>query len=78
MVYKNDKSLNYILMEEGRVNKSLGVYVYEYHLKYHLGITRWLITTNYRDDLYGVIETLCDLYAAAIAYEVTWPQYDFR
>ena len=40
MVYKNDKSLNYLLFEEGLVNKSSGVYTYEYHLKDHLGSTR--------------------------------------
>ena len=40
MVYKNDKSLNYLLFDEGLVNKSTGDYTYEYHLKDHLGNTR--------------------------------------
>ena len=40
MVYKNDKTLNYLLFEEGLVNKSTGGYTYEYHLKDHLGNTR--------------------------------------
>ena len=40
MVYKNDKSLNYLLFEEGLVNKSTGGFTYEYHLKDHLGNTR--------------------------------------
>ena len=46
MVYKNDKSLNYILFEEGLVNKTSGVYVYEYHLKDHLGNTRVAFQPN--------------------------------
>lgn len=33
MVYKNDKSLNYLLFDEGLVTKTLSVYSYEYHLK---------------------------------------------
>lgn len=40
MVYKNDKSLNYFLFDEGLVTKSSGGYGYEYHLKDHLGNTR--------------------------------------
>jgi len=40
MVYKNDKSLNYLLFDEGLVNKVSGGYSYEYHLKDHLGNTR--------------------------------------
>ena len=37
MVYNSDKSLKYILFEEGMVNKVSGSYAYEYHLKEHLG-----------------------------------------
>ena len=40
MVYNNAKTLNYLLFEEGLVNKSTGGYTYEYHLKDHLGNTR--------------------------------------
>ncbi len=46
MVYKNDKVLNYILFEEGLVNKTSSVYVYEYHLKDHLGNTRVTFQPN--------------------------------
>lgn len=46
MVYKNDKSLNYILFDEGLINKSSGAYVYEYHLKDHLGNTRVAFQPN--------------------------------
>jgi len=38
-VYKNDKSLNYLLFDEGLVTKTSSVYSYEYHLKDHLGNT---------------------------------------
>ena len=38
MVYKNDKSLNYLSFEEGLVIKISGGYAYEYHLKDHLGL----------------------------------------
>lgn len=40
MVYNIDKTLKYILFEEGMVNKVSGGYAYEYHLKDHLGNTR--------------------------------------
>lgn len=46
MVYKNDKSLNYLLFEEGLVNKVSGGYTYEYHLKDHLGNTRVTFQPN--------------------------------
>ena len=46
MVYKNDKSLNYLLFEEGLVNKSSVAYTYEYHLKDHLGNTRVAFQPN--------------------------------
>ena len=46
MVYKNDKSLNYLLFEEGMVNKVSGGYSYEYHLKDHLGNTRVAFQPN--------------------------------
>jgi len=46
MVYKNDKSLKYLLFDEGMVNKSSGVYSYEYHLKDHLGNTRVAFQPN--------------------------------
>ena len=39
-MYKNDKTLNYLLFDEGLVNKTSGGYTYEYHLKDHLGNTR--------------------------------------
>ena len=39
-MYKNDKSLNYLLFDEGLVNKVSGGYSYEYQLKDHLGNTR--------------------------------------
>ncbi len=35
MVYKNDKSLSYLLFDEGLVTKTSSVYSYEYHLKDH-------------------------------------------
>ena len=46
MVYKNDKSLNYLLFDEGLVTKSSGGYSYEYHLKDHLGNTRVTFQPN--------------------------------
>ena len=46
MVYKNDKSLNYLLFEEGLVNNVSGGYSYEYHLKDHLGNTRVTFQPN--------------------------------
>jgi len=46
MVYNNDKSLKYLLFEEGLVNKSSGGYAYEYHLKDHLGNTRVTFQPN--------------------------------
>jgi|GEM_PF-1900679 len=46
MVYNYDKSLKYILFEEGLVNKSSGAYTYEYHLKDHLGNTRVAFQPN--------------------------------
>jgi len=46
MVYKNDKSLNYLSFDEGLVNKVSGGYAYEYHLKDHLGNTRVTFQPN--------------------------------
>lgn len=46
MVYKSDKTLNYLLMDEGMVNKSPVGYVYEYHLKDHLGNERVTFQPN--------------------------------
>ena len=46
MVYNPDKTLNYLLFEEGMVNKVTGGYVYEYHLKDHLGNTRVAFQPN--------------------------------
>jgi RHS repeat-associated protein len=46
MVYKNDKSLNYLLFDEGLVTKTSTVYSYEYHLKDHLGNTRVTFQPN--------------------------------
>jgi RHS repeat-associated protein len=46
MVYKNDKSLNYLLFDEGLVTKTSAVYSYEYHLKDHLGNTRITFQPN--------------------------------
>ncbi|NEW84803.1 MAG: hypothetical protein GZ094_20880 [Mariniphaga sp.] len=46
MVYDNVKSLKYLLFDEGLVNKSSGVYSYEYHLKDHLGNTRVAFQPN--------------------------------
>ena len=46
MVYKNDKSLNYLLFEEGMVIMSSGGYAYEYHMKDHLGNTRVAFQPN--------------------------------
>ena len=46
MVYNNDKTLKYILFEEGMVNKVSGGYTYEYHLKDHLGNTRVAFQPN--------------------------------
>ncbi|HEY3389375.1 MAG TPA: hypothetical protein VGK38_07385, partial [Prolixibacteraceae bacterium] len=46
MVYKNDKSLNYLLFDEGQVTKTSSVYSYEYHLKDHLGNTRVTFQPN--------------------------------
>lgn len=46
MVYNYDKSLKYILFEEGLVNKSSGAFTYEYHLKDHLGNTRVAFQPN--------------------------------
>jgi len=46
MVYKNDKSLNYLLFGEGLVNKVSGGYAYEYHIKDHLGNTRIAFQPN--------------------------------
>jgi RHS repeat-associated protein len=40
MVYNNDKTLNYLLTDEGRVIKAGSSFTYEYHLKDHLGNTR--------------------------------------
>ncbi len=39
-MYNNDKSLNYLLFEEGMIYKSSGGYTYEYHMKDHLGNMR--------------------------------------
>ena len=46
MDYKNDKSLNYLLFDEGLVTKTSSVYSYEYHLKDHLGNTRVTFQPN--------------------------------
>jgi len=46
MVYRNDKSLNYLLFDEGLVTKTSSVYSYEYHLKDHLGNTRVAFQPN--------------------------------
>ena len=46
MVYKNDKSLNYLLFDEGMVTKTSNLYSYEYHLKDHLGNTRVAFQPN--------------------------------
>ncbi len=46
MVYKNDKSLNYLLFDEGLVTRTSSVYSYEYHLKDHLGNTRVTFQPN--------------------------------
>ncbi|NEW81392.1 MAG: hypothetical protein GZ094_03380 [Mariniphaga sp.] len=46
MVYDNVQSLKYLLFDEGLVNKSSGVYSYEYHLKDHLGNTRVAFQPN--------------------------------
>ena len=46
MVYKNDKSLNYLLFDEGLVTKTSTLYSYEYHLKDHLGNTRVTFQPN--------------------------------
>ncbi len=46
MVYKNDKSLNYMLLDEGLKPKISSVYSYEYHLKNHLGIMRVTFQPN--------------------------------
>jgi len=46
MVYKNDKSLNYLSFDEGLVNKVSGGYAYEYHLKDHLGNTHVTFQPN--------------------------------
>jgi RHS repeat-associated protein len=46
MVYNNDKSLKYLLFDEGLVNKVSGGYAYEYHLKDHLGNTRVTFQPN--------------------------------
>jgi len=46
MVYNNDKSLNYLLFDEGLVNKVSGGYAYDYHLKDHLGNTRVTFQPN--------------------------------
>jgi len=46
MVYNNDKSLNYLLFDEGLVNKVSGGYAYEYQLKDHLGNTRVTFQPN--------------------------------
>jgi RHS repeat-associated protein len=46
MVYNGDKTLKYLLFEEGLVNKSSVAYVYEYHLKDHLGNTRVTFQPN--------------------------------
>jgi RHS repeat-associated protein len=46
MVYNNDKSLKYLLFDEGLVNKVSGGYAYEYHLKDHLGTTRVTFQPN--------------------------------
>ena len=46
MMYNTDKSLNYLLFEEGIVYKSSGGYTYEYHLKDHLGNTRVAFQPN--------------------------------
>jgi len=39
-IYKSDKSLDYIITEEGLVKYSSGLYSYEYYMKDHLGNTR--------------------------------------
>jgi RHS repeat-associated protein len=39
-IYKGDKSLDYILTDEGVVKYSSSAYTYEYYLKDHLGNTR--------------------------------------
>ena len=46
MVYNDDKSLNYLLFEEGRVKKVGGGYSYEYSLKDHLGNSRVTFEPN--------------------------------
>ena len=46
MMYNNDKSLNYLLFDEGLVNKVSGGYAYEYHIKDHLGNTRIAFQPN--------------------------------
>ena len=46
MVYNNDKSLNYLLFDEGLVTKTSSVYSYEYHLKDHLGNPRVTFQPN--------------------------------
>jgi len=46
MVYNNDKLLDYLLFDEGLVNKTSSVYSYEYHLKDHLGNTRVTFQPN--------------------------------
>lgn len=46
MVYNNDKSLKYLLFDEGLVNKISGGYAYEYQLKDHLGNTRVTFQPN--------------------------------
>lgn len=37
---------DYLLMDEGRINKLYRGYVYEYHLKDHLGNVRFTIQPN--------------------------------
>ena len=46
MVYNSSKALDYILFDEGKVNKSGSLFVYEYHLKDHLGNTRVAFQPN--------------------------------
>ena len=50
MVYKSDKSLNYLLFDDGLVTKTSSVYSNEYHLKDHLGNARVTCQPNCKGD----------------------------